>query len=80
MLPSDSHLPQGWPPKGAIRFDKASLRYRNDFELVLKEIDFQVEPGMKVGVVGRTGAGKSSLLQALFRLVECDQDSSIFID
>ena len=47
---------------------------------VLKEIDFEIEPRMKVGVVGRTGAGKSSLLQALFRLVECDRESSIFID
>ena len=80
ILPSDSQLPQGWPLKGAIRFEKATLRYREDFQPVLKEIDFQVEPGMKVGVVGRTGAGKSSLLQALFRLVECDRESSIFID
>ena len=70
ILPSDSQLPQDWPLKGAIRFEKAILRYREDFQPVLKEIDFQVEPGMKVGVVGRTGAGKSSLLQALFRLVE----------
>ena len=77
---SDSQLPQGWPPKGAIHFERATLRYREDFQPVLKEIDFQVEPGMKVGVVGRTGAGKSSLLQALFRLVECDGESSIFID
>ena len=80
ILPSDRHLPQGWPLKGAIRFEKATLRYREDFYPVLKEIDFQVESGMKVGVVGRTGAGKSSLLQALFRLVECDRESSIFID
>ena len=47
---------------------------------MLHEVTFKVEPGMKVGIVGRTGAGKSSLLQALFRLVECDHDSSISID
>lgn len=48
------------------------MRYRPDFEPVLKAVNFIVTGGMKVGVVGRTGAGKSSLLQALFRLVERD--------
>ena len=79
-LPSDQKLPVQWPLQGAICFDCATLRYREDLAPVLKEVEFKVEPGMKVGVVGRTGAGKSSLLQALFRLVECDRESSIFID
>ena len=79
-LASDKSLPRDWPLEGALRFDKATLRYRNDFESALKDIEFRIEPGMKIGIVGRTGAGKSSLLQALFRLVECDRESSIFID
>ena len=58
----------------------ATLRYRKDFDPVLEDIKFKIEPGMKIGVVGRTGAGKSSLLQALFHLVECDRDGSIKID
>lgn len=56
------------------------MRYRENFPLVLKNISFRVEPGMKVGVVGRTGAGKSSLLKALFRLSECELGSEILID
>ena len=46
------------------------MRYRHDFDLVVKGVSFNVQPGWKLGVVGRTGAGKSSLLQALLRLVE----------
>ena len=76
VLPSDSKLPPGWPLHGGISFDNTTLRYRED----LTDIKFEIEPRMKVGVVGKTGAGKSSLIQALFRLVECDRDSSIFID
>ena len=62
VLPSDSKLPPGWPLHGGISFDNATLRYREDLEPVLTDIKFEIEPRMKVGVVGRTGAGKSSLI------------------
>ena len=57
-----------------------TLRYREDLPPSLRKVDFEIEPGMNVGVVGRTGSGKSSLLQALLRLVECEKESSIYID
>ncbi|GFO42105.1 multidrug resistance-associated protein 1 [Plakobranchus ocellatus] len=62
--------PPGWPQQGRIKFDNLSLRYRDGLDLVLKNINFEVKPEEKVGIVGRTGAGKSSLTLALFRLVE----------
>ncbi|KAJ9591424.1 hypothetical protein L9F63_002030, partial [Diploptera punctata] len=68
-----------WPPKGEITFDKAALAYSKDDPPVLKGISFTVKSTEKVGIVGRTGAGKSSLITSLFRLVElCD--GSIRID
>ena len=79
-IPSDLQLSREWPTKGAIRFKDATLRYRDVFELVLKNLNFHIEPKMKVEVVGRTGAGKSSLLHALPRLTECGRPSSIFLD
>ncbi|KAJ4460314.1 Multidrug resistance-associated protein [Paratrimastix pyriformis] len=62
--------PAGWPQTGVIKFDKVSFRYRAKLPLVLKGADFEIRSNEKVGVVGRTGAGKSSLLVVLFRLVE----------
>lgn len=56
-----------------------SMRYRIDMPLVLKGVSFSLEGGQKLGVVGRTGSGKSSLIQALFRLVEL-AGGSIVID
>ncbi|RXW15854.1 hypothetical protein EST38_g10001 [Candolleomyces aberdarensis] len=75
-LPSegDLHTPNdpapSWPEKGAIRFEDVKMAYREGLPLVLKGISFDIRPGEKIGIVGRTGAGKSSLLQALFRMVE----------
>jgi ABC-type multidrug transport system fused ATPase/permease subunit len=68
-----------WPAQGAIRFDNLCLRYRPDLPLVLRGVSMEIEPGEKVGICGRTGAGKSSLMIALFRI--CDFASgSIVID
>ena len=59
-------------PSGKLKFDNFSLRYRKDLPCALNGIgsNLIIEPGTKVGVVGRTGAGKSSLVTALFRMVE----------
>lgn len=62
--------PRGWPSDGRIQFAALEMRYRPDLDPVLKRVSFTVEPREKIGVVGRTGAGKSSLTNALFRLVE----------
>lgn len=68
-----------WPSQGEIRFASYSLRYREDLEYVLKNIDCTVKGKEKVGIVGRTGAGKSSLVLGLFRILEI-QDGDILID
>ncbi|XP_065085907.1 ATP-binding cassette sub-family C member 4-like [Ochlerotatus camptorhynchus] len=57
-----------WPSKGSIEFEYFSLRYSQDSDLVLKDLHLVIEAREKVGIVGRTGAGKSSIIQALFRL------------
>ncbi|KAG0340284.1 hypothetical protein BG004_006476, partial [Podila humilis] len=58
-----------WPEKGEMSFKNVSMRYRPELPLVLNNISFDIQAGEKIGVVGRTGAGKSSLIQALFLLV-----------
>ncbi|KZW02973.1 cadmium ion transporter [Exidia glandulosa HHB12029] len=56
-----------WPPQGGIEFKEVDFRYREGLPLALKSISFVVQPGERVGIVGRTGAGKTSILTALFR-------------
>ncbi|GJJ68711.1 hypothetical protein EMPS_01057 [Entomortierella parvispora] len=68
----DNKPDPSWPSKGAISFKNVSMRYRPELPRVLRDISFEIAPGHKVGVVGRTGAGKSSLIQALFLLSELD--------
>ncbi|GFR43059.1 hypothetical protein Agub_g4065 [Astrephomene gubernaculifera] len=67
-----STLPPDWPPAGAISVQQLCMRYRRGMPLVLREVSFEVAAGEKVGLVGRTGSGKSSLLLALFRMVEAE--------
>ncbi|XKL69367.1 hypothetical protein PGB90_007136 [Kerria lacca] len=63
-------VPTDWPNNGEISFVDFKIRYRENLDLVLKGISFFVNGGEKVGIVGRTGAGKSSLTLGLFRIME----------
>nr|XP_023028210.1 probable multidrug resistance-associated protein lethal(2)03659 [Leptinotarsa decemlineata] len=74
----DSLLPKIWPTEGHIQFKCLSLRYVENDPPVLNDVNFVIQPGEKIGIVGRTGAGKSSLITALFRLAPIE--GSIFID
>ena len=69
-LPPHTRPPDRWPEKGQIQMDEVSFRYSDDLPLVLKSLFFSVRPSEKVGIVGRTGAGKSSILAILFRMAE----------
>ncbi|KAI9775055.1 MAG: hypothetical protein M1835_005954 [Candelina submexicana] len=76
-LPSEApevisrHRPSiSWPAQGAVSFNDYSTRYRPGLDLVLKHINLSIAAHEKIGVVGRTGAGKSSLTLALFRIIE----------
>ena len=68
-----------WPQQGTIEASGFQLRYRPNLPLVLKGLDFKINGGERVGVVGRTGAGKSTLMLALYRIVEA-AGGSIRID
>ena len=57
-----------WPKAGKIDFNAITMKYRPELEPSVKQLSVNVESGMKVGIVGRTGSGKSSILQTLFRL------------
>ena len=65
----DARLPPHWP-RGHIVFADYQMRYREGLDLVLRGVSLEIEAGEKVGICGRTGAGKSSILNALFRICE----------
>ncbi|XP_008589254.1 PREDICTED: canalicular multispecific organic anion transporter 1-like, partial [Galeopterus variegatus] len=67
---TDKRPPASWPNKGEIRFSNYQVRYRPELDLVLKGITCDIRSAEKIGVVGRTGAGKSSLTNCLFRILE----------
>ncbi|XP_017461163.1 PREDICTED: canalicular multispecific organic anion transporter 1-like, partial [Rhagoletis zephyria] len=63
-------LPANWPTEGQITLERLSIRYRAGLEPVLQGISLDIKAGEKVGVIGRTGAGKSTITLALFRILE----------
>ena len=68
--PGAPQPPPSWPAAGALAFDKFRMRYRAETPEVLHGVSFAVRAGERVGIVGRTGSGKSSVMAALFRLIE----------
>ncbi|XP_074483833.1 ATP-binding cassette sub-family C member 4-like [Sebastes fasciatus] len=75
---TDKRPPPDWPSKGLVTFDRVSFSYGGDGPMVLQNLKAMFRPKEKVGIVGRTGAGKSSLVSALFRLAE--PQGKIYID
>ncbi|XP_027198223.2 ATP-binding cassette sub-family C member 4-like [Dermatophagoides pteronyssinus] len=77
-LKSNYKFPSIWPENGRIIFDHVYLYYNHSAKPVLKDVCFEIHGGEKIGIVGRTGAGKSSIITALFRMVEIN--GKIIID
>jgi len=68
-----------WPHDGAVEFENFQMKYRDDTEIVLRGVTGTVKPKERIGIVGRTGSGKSSLCLALFRIVE-SYGGKIYVD
>jgi len=86
-MPDDNKVQESkWPQQGDIDLNKVYMRYRANTDYVIRDLTLHAKPGEKIGCVGRTGAGKSSIIQLLFRMVEIDKigddtkDSQITID
>ena len=80
VKPKDEELEKkNWPEQGRIRFENYSVRYRPTTEIVLKNLNFEINGNEKIGVVGRTGSGKSTICLCLFRILE-PLNGTIYID
>jgi ABC-type multidrug transport system fused ATPase/permease subunit len=77
--PGDASLPKDWPSEGKIEFRDAVMTYREDLSPALKGLNANVGAHEKIGIAGRTGSGKSTLMLALFRMYEL-RSGSIWID
>lgn len=66
---------KNWPSKGLIEVENLRIRYRENLPLVLKGVEFRAEPKQKIGIVGRTGSGKSTTLLSLMRIIEVGDSS-----
>ncbi|CCT72441.1 related to multidrug resistance protein [Fusarium fujikuroi IMI 58289] len=72
--------PESWPPYGHVQIDRLTAAYTASGEPVLHDVSLDIAAGFKVGVVGRSGSGKSSLMACLLRMLEVDSNSSIKFD
>lgn len=68
--------PPEWPKCGKIQFDRLSARYRDHLPLALNDLSLEIEAGQRIGIIGRTGSGKSTITMALFRIIEADHSTS----
>ncbi|KAK6465616.1 hypothetical protein DFJ63DRAFT_25619 [Scheffersomyces coipomensis] len=66
----DNRPPLSWPAEGSISFKSYSTKYRENLDPVLKNLSLDIKPGEKVGIVGRTGAGKTTVAMSVFRIIE----------
>ncbi|RDW71574.1 cyclic peptide transporter [Coleophoma cylindrospora] len=76
----DQPVAESWPEHGGIEFKNLVASYTIAGSPVLKGFDMSIKPGEKIGICGRTGSGKSSLIMTLFRLLEISSESSILVD
>ncbi|KAJ2863565.1 Multidrug resistance-associated protein 1 [Coemansia aciculifera] len=79
-LIEDCRVPSEWPHSGNVEFKNLSVKYGADQDYALKNLNITIRPGEKIGIVGRTGAGKSTLAKAIFRLLNEEVEGSIEID
>lgn len=79
--PTDGELVgPSWPDKGSVEFKDVSVRYRSTLPLALNKASFSIPGGARVGIVGRTGSGKSTVVQTLFRLLEAEEGTLMIDD
>lgn len=72
-------VPLDWPSKGEVRFEKVTMTYEAGLDPILRNVSVTIAPGEKVGICGRTGSGKSSLVMSLFKMVPISE-GKIFVD
>ena len=77
--PNSVLIANNWPQKGKINFQNYSASYRPDTPIILKDINYEFGSGERIGIVGRTGSGKSSMVLAMARIIE-PKSGSITID
>ncbi|KAG4438100.1 hypothetical protein IFR05_006421 [Cadophora sp. M221] len=73
-------VPENWPSKGVIRIRNLTAAYTAMGTPILKDVSLHIKAGEKIGICGRSGSGKSSLLMTLFRMLEIDSESSVIVD
>lgn len=67
-----------WPENGRLEFKNVVMRYRANTDIVLKDLSFTIEAGHRIGVVGRTGAGKSTLANVITRICEIEEGRVLY--